>query len=1007
MPTMNTLTLASSAQTINVTVDEIVGLSTLTVTSTAVTNSVSIGNVGIVLSSVTLSSSAVAIPRVKVFLLSPTEISNLRTTSHKADVRVTIIQPTVLWSGQINSPGIARGAVTFATDNGTGSLTNVRSYQQVLVGTVPGGRDVAVLRLDEITGVVGSPTITVDENAVVWKDNYYVTILHHYPIERIVPRISGGVFYKFYDLAYSNQNNSFTTKPVVIAGPDRVLELSGGSAKFDFDLSQGGGLFSYSMVASEVLTSYGLSVAPSTGATVSFNTGTGQGDVTVTQAGTWWVTADVTDGGGNTNERFVVIHAVDPAVPPTYLTAKISSYNETAVGAIRFGLTVEQDTQITLDDYPDNAIVILWYDNKFDEVSGYADVFKERNSLFENILFNGYLRKEKITSSLSDGLFRVQFEVTNIAVLLESLPMRSISLRNKLVPSHWYEYSQLSTGQAIWYLLIWHTTVPRRHDIFGFRDFDFDWYRAAADLEEGSIASMIDKIASRGVVAHFYCDRLGRFHFKQDPQLLNKSERDKLLYVMDIVEQDVSGAIDLVRDPEETVHNLQLSGFKGNFASGQGDVYISIIPGYRPTDTSFTVPARRGRSFKNIPSQVLQSQQDANERAGRYFAQANMPVKEIRVTFRGNYFPALSTVPIGWYELGIANSSLARDLNLNRIRMLCRAVSMQYSYETGVMKTTATFEPEAFGPDGIQGNYPDSIPAPSLPAPPVDEIQAPAEGVLVTQSAYFRKIEPEETGWNALHANSSHHTIIDPWWQINNETIDPADIILLSVHDGLIEVHDLKAETVTDRTPLTDPPNTWSDGTPPTAATVTYSRILADKWLQDRWYVSVEKLTGATWRSWIAYTSDRGLNWNWIDLYNGYTLESEARIRSMTVNGTYLLLTVWEDGNEYVRAYRKSDFIGVVRTLTTVSDNAGENATNNSSNIVGVTDDDNLWVLFGNMLEGPGAWSGSTVHVCATTDAGSSWKIIESGVWGSGKVIALRVSDLSAAGDRRIWLELA
>lgn len=60
---------------------------------------------------------------------------------------------------------------------------------------------------------------------------------------------------------------------------------------------------------------------------------------------------------------------------------------------------------------------------------------------------------------------------------------------------------------------------------------------------------------------------------------------------------------------------------------------------------------------------------------------------------------------------------MKRNLALFGRKLICRNVSHQIDVQNGTVQTSVSFEPEASGPDGIQGNYPVGYPAPALRPP--------------------------------------------------------------------------------------------------------------------------------------------------------------------------------------------------------------------------------------------------------------------------------------------------
>jgi len=167
--------------------------------------------------------------------------------------------------------------------------------------------------------------------------------------------------------------------------------------------------------------------------------------------------------------------------------------------------------------------------------------------------------------------------------------------------------------------------------------------------------------------------------------------------------------------------------------------FISMIPGYIEVLISYNLPQPRGTGVADDKQQVLNpagGQTDCNERVGRRHALENVSPKEIRIDMRGNYIGAFDIVPQeGWYGWTVADNALKRELPLNGIKTVCRAVSHRFGYTedrfNGVIQTSVVLQPEAQGPDGIPGNYPTSYPTIAAPTSPSGAAVSSASATLV------------------------------------------------------------------------------------------------------------------------------------------------------------------------------------------------------------------------------------------------------------------------------------
>jgi hypothetical protein len=144
--------------------------------------------------------------------------------------------------------------------------------------------------------------------------------------------------------------------------------------------------------------------------------------------------------------------------------------------------------------------------------------------------------------------------------------------------------------------------------------------------------------------------------------MLNTAARAALDTICTLTVADISGVVDVVRSPEETVTFGQIDGF--SFNGTTSTPYVSIVPGYRTGGISYIIPNEHGSSTISVSNQILSSQTDSNEKIGRYLALQNNNPRELRFSTPGNYIGCFDIIPsLGWYAWGIADANLKRNRN--------------------------------------------------------------------------------------------------------------------------------------------------------------------------------------------------------------------------------------------------------------------------------------------------------------------------------------------------------
>lgn len=658
--------------------------------------------------------------------ISPTD---LRTKQARASIYLSIFQPATLLTALVNNASITRGARTIAFDNGTGSgFSTIVAGQTLEVDTVYGTKRTWI---KSITGSQVSGSIEVGENAIIWGDNITIRVLHLYQPHPAPPAIRSGTFYKFYDFAYAGEN--LTPLPVIIMGSHRAGFLSSGSIAFSLTAAA-----SYATAQGATIASYLWSCVHNGGGTsgISFSSTTSATPtLTITEAGQYWLRCAVTDSNGRVSSSYRALFVYSRGVTDPYKDFTVQSMSgDWQSGGWRASIQATGD--VDLSEFPDRALVVLWYENTFNGVEGYTNLWGVSN----NILTCGYLRQDNDSDNFDKGTGQTTFQVTTIDDLLNNISeLGSVSLNATTSPTTWWQYaSWMTTGRSIHHLILWHTiNIFQTCDVYGLTSNTQGVKNT--DYTESSLLQQVNGFAyNRGIFAKLICDRLGRLHLVQDSQMLTDAQRAALDTVFTIIEADISGGVDVTREPEEHTTFSQLDGFAFNGTTSTP--FLSIIPGYRESSISYIMPEERGGSTAAVSNQILTDQTDSNVRVGRYHALQNNNPRELRFSNPYNGIGAFDIIPsIGWYEWGIADADLKRNTELFERLMVCRHIDVRFNHQLGTIFTDVVLEPEAIGPPGIQGNYPTGYPAVTLPEPDWDSsgaegLSTAAEAIIVYYS---------------------------------------------------------------------------------------------------------------------------------------------------------------------------------------------------------------------------------------------------------------------------------
>ena len=166
--------------------------------------------------------------------LSNSDIQILHTKPSRTRLNLSIFQPRIIMRCQINNPSIKKGDRIIPYNSVTlGNYSSVESGFTLYIGTTVGAHDVGKLR---IRSVDANQFILSENSNIQWTDRLYLTVLRYVDIWPIYPQIIQNpsnpvdvIFYKDYDIAYTNQNSILGT--FINMGPHQAEYLDGGLAQ--------------------------------------------------------------------------------------------------------------------------------------------------------------------------------------------------------------------------------------------------------------------------------------------------------------------------------------------------------------------------------------------------------------------------------------------------------------------------------------------------------------------------------------------------------------------------------------------------------------------------------------------------------------------------------------------------------------------------------------------------------------------------------------------------------
>lgn len=911
--------------------------------------------------------------------LSSDQLALLRTDGQKAKFYLSISRPRSLLVAQVNGAH-DRGARTLTYNNGTGSgFSDIEAGHTLKVITSTGTKET---RVKSISGNQFAGTIELAANSILWANGQIIEVLEDYPIKPKLPRFLTNVFYKDWFTTYAQAVDPHTEpNPVCNAGPHQVGLLQGGSATFTVNLSQrvqdGIEVGSYPIADGATIASYSLSVTPSTGVTVT-NVSSGVYIVTVTEPGQYWLKASCTDSNGKTQNtrRRIIAHDLDPSdadYPYTDFEVQTLSGDYERGGWV---LSIKVNGVADTDTFPEEALVILWYEPYYGESQAYVGGPVGG----QNILFAGYIRKGTVVADWNYG--SVSFEAETPQAMLRNISMRSVPLQAVPTPVEWYQYATwLTPGRAVHSYWLWHSTLLECCDVYGLTESLLK--RQFCDFQKGDLYGQPDTfLREYSIVAHVVSNKAGQLYVLRDIQYLSDAERAAKPVVAEFTKADYRNSLTIIERTPLTTAMVYVSGL--SFDGQTVTAICAKAPGYAPED--------EGVTYINKDKQVLENQDHANSLAGRFHAVANNPYPEVRLSPAGIWAGVLDVAIQEWYQIDLSSDDTNRGISWTDKKIALRNVSNQVDPVSGYLSSECVFETEAEGPVGVEDTCV-GLPGVPEPEPPKWE-EGALEALIAFSSASYR--DDNASDWTELQTRNYNHGDIDRFWHLKTGSKNPEDAIWWAAATGAIYKHIGINGSPIVRTPAEPPANTWSDSTPPAVSALTFQQILSDRWIKNRWFSLASYFVGGLWRGWLAYTTDDGLSWDYLNLYSG-TLPTQIKPLWVAVNEDYILVTVWADETSdglKLLVYNASTLAYVTRYDLGAATLVEVDARTYYAFPVTVLDDSNLWHVAGRMLD-PAGLSG-TQHVIKTANAGSSWSSVESG-WNNDHCASLVVGNLDGS----------
>jgi len=700
----------------------------------------------------------------------PVDLARLRRRPHRTTLYMGIYQPQVALACQING-AISKGAITIPYDNVTeGSPDLVEEGMTMYVGSTPGAMDLGRVRVRSIDG--GASEITVAENDhIQWADDAYLKIVRFWEPWAVYPRIvltddNIPIFYKDYDIPYTDQNQYFD--PVVHLGPHTAAFLEDGVAQIFYSSS---GTVDPTDGSTPTGIAWWFEGATTTG---SFDSHPGL--ITYDTPGHYTTHLTVVSNYGKqfTGHRHVMIFDKPGQGdhPPIIGWGFMGLEGSRSAGGYsgRFWLREEADFNKVV---PGALVVIFsedWYGDEKVSIGGNA-VGRS------NIFFVGYVEDESI--EYNSYTSRLEFRVSSLTLIADQKHTFSASLESVGTPTTWYEIADMTVDKAIIHFLRWHTTLLTIADFEMTGDSKHVQY---IDFSRGTIFSEVDDLLESTLGADLVADRQGKLWAEINANYTATGSRtpDKYPENMELERCDWIGQIEFDRLVMDRVSFLEHGGVSySGPATGTFEPHLSGAPGDAPSYEG-SVQRRTGL--------VLEGQDQLNEFTGLMFAALNSKYPRLTVTLAGDY-RNIDIAPQEFILLSLDENDTYRRIIWDKKRFLPVSINYQYDARRQFLLQSLILAEETHGPPGETIEIPVDPPyepydlpeweLPPLELPPINFPPVisppPGEGSLVYVCfdhviARTRNFWDDDPDWETV-ALASDFPFPDFWGMV----LDPAN----------------------------------------------------------------------------------------------------------------------------------------------------------------------------------------------------------------------------------------
>jgi hypothetical protein len=617
--------------------------------------------------------------------ISGADLTKLRGNQSIPDMSVFITPKVQVASGTISILG-PRYPTTTLTMTWDGSTSDVAIGQmvEILNGTTPVSYGVVrkavsgnLLNISETP--LGAFGFATNIEAPILQ-GYTVKIYSHHPLWSLNSRIAGNLFYKFWDVAYTNQNE--INAPVANAGAWQAAKLASGETTTRFTLPRSGSNISWA-VGVETLPGGAYEWILPSG--VTFVAGYDGSEAVIevdAEAGQHLVTLTISNAGAshtayvwlfvtNGTDGIDLVQDYAVSVPESDSQNRLGRTMKLSVYGIDLESVLYRGAGVLMREWPSYAGETLSTGTGIDSFIGYiADI---------QLSHDGNIPKATIT-------------IESPMVYAQRLGQPSQSLTEVSEATKWTECESMFSNARgfIYYLIRWH--VPALMDMHDL-DIPFAYEsprRKYLEVNNKSLQANLQQVADY-ITANIGSVSDGSTVMRKNPLYMSNTDRNAVPLIITWQEQDIRAPFEYFRRFYNAISDTR----GGAFAFDGGNKPKAWAVGRRWGQGSGTaeMPAFTVTKAEGVTK--------AKEVIGHYTAEQNAEIQEIAFGLTANQH-VIEPAYMAWYAFTVSEDFDPYASGFNGTRMLATEISVEWELDGGGIKKRITIQGqvETFGQAG-------------------------------------------------------------------------------------------------------------------------------------------------------------------------------------------------------------------------------------------------------------------------------------------------------------------